>query len=191
MIVVKPLNETTFTASDLYALVTDAYQMWTEHGLDEPWMHRSLEEFKASIADVYAIYVALDADTAELLGMHCFRANLKKKRAMGFYLAVSPKAQRRGITKQLEENGQEQLRQAGFTHIVVSTTATAQWAVTCHQKNGYRIIGCKRDPQLSYIFRKQLKPVSLTTLITHPVYSLYSSPLFCRFKSWLSSLRLD
>ena len=192
MVYIKPIRETSVTIESLYALSNDAYRIWSEHGLDEPWMHRTLEEFKEAISDAM-VFVALDADNHELLGFHCFRGNLKKKRAYGLYLAVSPKAFRRGVATQMLAYVSEYLLNAGFTHLIGSTTVGADWSVRWHLKNGYNLIGFRRAKSGcldSYVFRKQLLLLDfstwsgLMTAIQHPRYSLYSSKLFCRCRFW-------
>ena len=171
MVVVSLFQETSVTIEALYALSNAAYKMWSDHGLDEPWMHRSIGEFQEALSDAM-VFVALDAGSHELLGMHCFRGNLHKKRARGLYLAVSPKAFNQGVATQLLAYASEYLLHAGFTHLIGSTATGASWSVRWHLKVGYRLIGFRRAKSGcldSYVFRKQL--------LRHP---LYSSQLFCR-----------
>jgi ribosomal protein S18 acetylase RimI-like enzyme len=182
MVYLKPIRETSVTVEALYALCNDAYRLWSDHGIDEPWMHRTIEEFKEAISDTM-VFVALDADSEELLGMHCFRGNLKKRRAYGSYLAVSPKAFRRGVATRLITDTSENLRNAGFSHLIISTTVGAEWAVRCHLKNGFKLIGFRRAKSYnidSYVFRKQIVPFTMLTAICHPVFSLYYNAAFCR-----------
>lgn len=173
------ISKTTVTAEALFELAAAAFSMWREHGLEEPWMKRSLEEFKEAIASS-EIVVATDTDSMVLLGMHCLRLNTKKKRAYGTYLAVSPKAQRLGIASQMMAYEKEWLRSVGITHLMGNTAADAFWAVEWHRKNGYKLIGFKRadaNNLNSYVFRKQLV-----------VWSLYSIGAFCRCRYFYTKL---
>ena len=192
IVVIKSIRDTSVTIEALYALSNDAYKIWSEQGLDEPWMHRTIEEFKEAISDAM-VFVALDAENHELLGMHCFRGNQKKKRAYGLYLAVSPKVLKQGVATQMIAYVSEYLLNAGFTHLIGSTAIGANWSVRWHLKNGYNLIGFKRAKSGSldgYVFRKQLLLIDFSTwsgmmiAIRHPRYSLYSSKLFCRCRFW-------
>lgn len=187
MTIIKQIHETAVTKEALYALANKAFSMWSDYHLEEKWMYRTIEEFKKAIENAM-IFVALDADSEELLGMHCFRVNMKKKRAYSFYLAVLPKVHRQGIATKMIAYESEVLRRIGMTHIKSSTTTDANWSVQCHLKNGYKLIGFKKsdsDGHKSFIFRKQLEPVMLNTwsgvlaAIRHPIYSLYNSAFFC------------
>lgn len=173
------ISKTTVTAEALFELAAAAFSMWREHGLEEPWMKRSLEEFKEAIASS-EIVVATDTDSMALLGMHCLRLNTKKKRAYGTYLAVSPKVQRLGIASQMMAYETEWLRKAGITHLLGNTAADAFWAVEWHRKNGYKLIGFKRadaNNLNSYVYRKQLA-----------AWSLYSIGVFCRCRYYYTRL---
>lgn len=187
MTIIKQIHETAVTKEALYALANKAFSMWSDHHLEEKWMYRTIEEFKKAIESAM-IFVALDADSEELLGMHCFRVNMKKKRAYSFYLAVLPKVHRQGIATKMIAYESEVLRRIGITHIKSSTTTDADWSVHWHLKNGYKLTGFKKSDTYghkSFIFRKQLEPVMLNTwsgvlaAIRHPIYSLYSFAFFC------------
>ncbi len=55
------------TDEALYALNEESHGMWSEQGMDAPWMHLSFPEFQQAIRGV-VMFVALDAETGELLG---------------------------------------------------------------------------------------------------------------------------
>ena len=76
-----------------------------------------------------AIFVALDADTNELLGMHVLRLNKRKGRADGADLSVSPKAQHEGIASRMLQAEAQRLRQEGYRYMVGSTAIPATWSV--------------------------------------------------------------
>ncbi len=177
MIVVKSRRETSVSSEALFALVNDAYSVWSERGLDAQWMHRTLEEFKKATSGTM-IFVALDAISDELLGMHCYTSNWKKRCAYGFYLAVSPKAGRRGIASQMLTCEEDFMRCEGFTHLEGLTATSAEWSVRWHLRNGYQIIGYRRSPNdnfANYVFRKQLVPSVL-----------WDSAFYCRCRYLLS-----
>ena len=157
---IKNRKETNVTDEALYALDKESHRMWTEKGLDAPWMHRSFTEFQRIIQSV-AVFVALDAETGELLGMHCFRAYRRKGWCYGFLLAVTSSVQREGIASKMLAYEVERIRQAGYRYIREVTATTAAWSVRWHLKNGYRIVGYYRVPNnnfTNYVFRKQLAP---------------------------------
>ena len=65
------------TDEALYALDKESHRMWAEQGMEAPWMHLTFEEFQEKIHHV-PMFVALDAETGELLGMHSFRPHRKQ-----------------------------------------------------------------------------------------------------------------
>ncbi len=159
-VIIKNRKQTDITDETLYALDDESHRIWAEKGLDAPWMHRSFSEFQRIIHSV-TVFVALDAETGELLGMHCFRAYQRKGWCYGFLLAVTSSVQREGIASKMLAYEVERIRQSGYRYIREVTATTADWSVRWHLKNGYRIIGYYRVPHdnfANYVFRKQLAP---------------------------------
>jgi ribosomal protein S18 acetylase RimI-like enzyme len=192
-IIIKNFKKTDVTDEALYALSLESYRMWQEQGLEAPWMHRSLAEFQRIIHSV-TVSVALDAETGELLGMHCFRA-YQQGCCYGFLLAVASSAQREGIASRMLAYEAERIRQSEFRYIKEVTATTADWSIRWHLRNGYHIIGYYRSPEknyANYVFRKQLIPISLSSpsgiafILRHPVYALHSNAAFCRLRFYLS-----
>ena len=164
--------------------------MWAEHRLDAPWMHLSFEKFQRAIRGV-AMFLALDAETRELLGMYCFRAHRREGWCYGFRLVIAQSAQHEGIASRMLAYVAERIRQAGYRYLKSVTATTAEWSVCWHLKNGYRIIGYYHAPDdnfANYVFRKQLIPISFSSpsaiafILRHPVYALYSCSFFCRLR---------
>jgi GNAT superfamily N-acetyltransferase len=123
-------------------------------------MHLTFEEFQERIRYV-PMFVALDAETGELLGMHSFRPQRKQKWCYGFRLAVAEAARREGIASRMLEYETEFIRQKGYRYLKGVTGTTADWSIRWHLKNGYRIIGYYHSPNdnfTNYVFRKQLAP---------------------------------
>ena len=159
-IVIKNRNKTDVTDEALFALDEESHRIWAEKGLDAPWMHRSFAEFQRIIHSV-AVFVALDAETGELLGMHCFKAYRRKGWCYGFLLAVASSARREGIASRMLAFETECIRKSGYRYIREVTATTAEWSVRWHLKNGYCIIGYYHSPNdnfANYVFRKQLAP---------------------------------
>ena len=182
------------TDEALYALDEESHRIWAENGLDAPWMHRSFAEFQRIIHSV-AVFVALDAETGELLGMHCFRTFRRKGCCYGFLLAVTTSVQREGIASKMLAYEVERIRQSGYRYIREVTATTADWSIRWHKKNGFRIIGYYHSPNdnfANYVFRKQLIPISLSSpsgiafVLRHPVYALHSNAAFCCLRFLLS-----
>ena len=193
-ITIKTRKEAGISDEALFELVNESYRQWIDQGLEAHWLHRTQVDFNKMIHHA-AVFVAQDADTDELLGMHCFRGNKKLGRAFGFYLAVSPRAKRESIASRMLAYEAEQIRQSGYRYIKETTATTAEWSVRWHLKNGYRIIGYYHSPNdnfANYVFRKQLIPISFSSLnairfiLRHPVYALHSSAAFCRLRFFLA-----
>ncbi len=193
-IIIKNRKKTNVTDEALYALSLESFRMWQEQGLEAPWMHRSLTEFQRIIHSV-TVFVALDAETGELLGMHCFRAYRRQGWCYGFLLAVAVSARREGVASRMLAYEVERIRQSGFRYIKEVTATTADWSIRWHLRNGFRIIGYYHSPNdnfANYVFRKQLIPISFSSssgiafVLRHPVYALHSSAAFCRLRFYLS-----
>ena len=190
-IVIKTNKETEVSVEELYKLEQVAFQQWTDSGLYTPISNTSVERLQRYIADK-AVFIAQDAATGELLGMHTLRLNKRKGRANGANLAVSPKAQHEGIASRMLEAEAQRLRKAGYRYIVENTAIPAIWSVQWHLKNGYHIVGYSRSEKhnyASYIFRKQIA----TDVLHHPTDLLWTRPiapitarlLYCL--SWLAT----
>ena len=148
------------TDEALYALNKESHRMWTEQGLDAPWMHLTFPEFQQAIRGI-PMFVALDAETGELLGMHSFRTHRKEGWCYGYRLAIASSARREGIASRMLTYEAERIRQAGYRYLRGVTGTTAEWSVRWHLRNGYRIIGYYHSPNnnfTNYVFRKQLAP---------------------------------
>ena len=148
------------TDEALYALNKESHGMWTEQGLDAPWMHLTFPEFQQAIRGI-PMFVALDAETGELLGMHSFRTHRKEGWCYGYRLAIASSARREGIASRMLTYEAERIRQAGYRYLRGVTGTTAEWSVRWHLRNGYRIIGYYHSPNnnfTNYVFRKQLAP---------------------------------
>ena len=206
-IIIKNRKETNVTDEALYALSLESFNAWTEQGLEAPWMHRSLIEFQRIIHSV-TVFVALDTETGELLGMHCFRAYRRQGWCYGFLLAVAAFARRESVASRMLDFARresvasrmldyeaEYIRKKGYHYIKEVTATTADWSIRWHLKNGFRIIGYYHSPNdnfANYVFRKQLMPISLSSpagivfILRHPVYALHSSAAFCRLRFYLS-----
>lgn len=144
----------------LYDLVTQSFQQWKDNRIEASYLNYSLDRFK-NIIHHYTTFVAIDAETGELLGTHSFASNRKKNYAHGNWLAVSPKAKHKGIATRMLEYETERIRKAGYDYLREMTAVPAVWSVNWHLKNGYRIVGYQRSPSnnhYTYVFRKQLTP---------------------------------
>ena len=174
-IIVKTWKKAGVDSEELYQLVQESFALWIEKGFDAPALHRTFEEFLQAINNA-AVFVALDAETNELLGMHCFYLDSKKKCANGFYLAVYPKYMNQGIASRMLAIEAELIRKAGYRYMQGDTAINAEWSVNWHLRNGYRIVGyrrCQGRNYASYVFRKQL----YCDLRHHPSDLLWTRPL--------------
>ena len=159
-IIITTRKEAAVTDEALYELYKESFRKWTQQGMEAPWLCASFEEFCKHL-NTSTAFIAVDTNTDELLGLHCFRGNKKHRRAFGFYLAVTPKAQGQGIATQMLKYEAEIIRQKGYRYLTGNTATTAEWSVRWHLKNGYRIVGYYQAPSnnfANYVFRKQLAP---------------------------------
>ena len=179
------------SVEELYRLFMAAYKKWTECGIYTPAKYTTLERFTQDISRM-AIFVALDANTNELLGMHVLKLNKWKGRADGANLAVSPKAQHEGIASRMLQTETQRLRKAGYRYMIGSTAIPATWSVRWHLKNGYRIVGYSRSEKhnyASYVFRKQIA-VDVRHHPTDLLWLPYIAPVTARLRyclTWLAT----
>ena len=174
-IVIKTNKETEVSVEELYRLFKAAYQKWTDSGIYTPAKETTLERFTQDISRM-AIFVALDANTNELLGMHVLKLNKWKGRADGANLAVSLKAQHEGIASRMLQTEAQRLRQEGYRYMVGSTAIPATWSVQWHLRNGYYVVGYTRNEKSNYalyVFRKQIA----TDVLHHPTDLLWTRPI--------------
>jgi GNAT superfamily N-acetyltransferase len=180
-IIVKTRKKAGVDSEELYKLVQESFALWIAKGFDAPALHRTFEEFLQAISNA-AVYIALDKETGELLGMHCFYLDRKKKCANGFYLAVYPKYMHQDIASRMLAVEAERIRKAGYRYMQGDTATNAEWSVNWHLRNGYRIVGYKNSPKKnydSYVFRKQL----IIDLRHHPsdlLWTRFLAPLTAR-----------
>lgn len=156
-IIIHTLTKTDVPVEALYELFRQSFDQWRDNGITAPFINKSFEEFKEVVENAN-VFVALDAETKELLGMHCFLFRKKDGRAFGFFLAVSPNAKHEGIASRMLAHEVTIFRKHGYRYMQGTTNAAATWSVRWHLKNGYRIIGYSRSINSnspSYTFRKQ------------------------------------
>ena len=159
----------------LYALFQQSFQKWHDSGIDAPFLHHHLDKFKR-ITGKDPIFIAIDTDSNELVGMICIRLYKKKKYAFDYFVAVLPVVRHHGIATSLLRHACDCLRTHGYKYMKDTTSAQASWSVGWHLKNGYRIKGYSmgRAPYSgSYQFRLQLAPFSWR----HPSTWLWNKPL--------------
>ena len=169
------MEESGVEAEALYVLFRQSFQQWSDKGIDTPFVHTTYEKFLAEFK-YGTVFVAQDAVTCELLGMHRLQCHHKSRYAYGSYLAVRPQCKHQGIAIMMLNEEIAQLRQRGYRYIKETTSAAATWSVRWHLKNGYLIIGYSRSENskyASYTFRKQL----VCDLRHHPSDLLWTRPL--------------
>ena len=159
----------------LYRLAQQSYQQWFDAGIKVSWQNRSLAEF-SRILQKAAVFLAIDEDDQEVLGMHCFNCYRQQHYAYGFDLAIAPHVKQQGIASKLLEHEKEVFRRHGYQFLSGDTNIEATWSIRWHLKNGYRIKGyiMGRAPYSgSYQFSLQLAPFSWR----HPSTWLWNKPL--------------
>ena len=173
--IIKRMEQSGVEPETLYALFRQSFQQWREQGIDTPFVHTTYEKFLTEIK-YGTVFVAQDAVTGELLGMHRMQCYRRHDYAYGSYLAVSPQCKHQGIATRMLNEEIAQLRQRGYRYIKGTTSAAATWSVRWHLKNGYHITGYSRSEKskyASYTFRKQL----VCDLRHHPSDLLWTRPL--------------
>ena len=187
-IIIRTNKEALVPVEALYSLFQESFRQWSDNGIDSPFLHKTLEEFDRVI-ERSAVFVALDADNGELVGMHCF-TKYRSRYVFDYFLAVAPQMQGQGIATQLLQEEVTYLQQRGCRYMKCTTSAAAPWSVQWHLKNGYYVVGYSRSERnnyASYVFRKQIAvdvrhhPADL--LWTRPVAPITAKVMFCL--SWL------
>ena len=182
-IIIKTNKEAQVPVEALYSLFQESFRQWSDNGIDSPFLHKTLEEFDRVI-ERSAVFVALDADNGELLGMHCF-TKYRSRYVFDYFLAVAPQMQGQGVATQLLQEEVAYLQQRGYRYMKCTTSAGAPWSVQWHLKNGYYIVGYSRSEKnnyASYIFRK---PIAPSLLWSRPLAPLTAKLLYCL--SWLAT----
>ena len=172
-IIIRTNKEAQVPVEALNDLRRDAFEQWEKEGL---YFSMSSDEHFGQYLRDKVVFVAHDAETGELLGVHTLKLNKRKGRANGANLAVSPKAKHEGIASRMLEEEAQRLRKAGYRYMVGNTAIPATWSVQWHLKNGYYIVGYSRGERnnyASYIFRKQI----VIDVRHHPTDLLWTKPL--------------
>ena len=173
-IIIKTNKEAQVPVEALYSLFQESFRQWSDKGIDSPFLHKTLEEFDRVI-ERSVVFVALDADNAALLGMHCF-TKYRSRYVFDYFLAVAPQMQGQGIATQLLQEEVAYLQQRGCRFMKCTTSAAAPWSVQWHLKNGYYIVGYSRSEKRNYpiyVFRKQIA----IDVRHHPTDLLWTSPI--------------
>ncbi len=158
----------------LYSLFRASFQQWRDHGIDSAFVHYTLEEFR-KVIERSVVYVVLDVESGELLGMHCF-TKYRSRYVFDYFLAVAPQMQGQGVATQLLQEEVVFLQQRGYRFMKCTTSAAAPWSVQWHLKNGYYVVGYSRSERnnyASYVFRKQIA----VDVRHHPADLLWTRPL--------------
>ena len=171
-IVIHTTKEKVVPVEDLYNLRKASYQQWLDEGLTSPGVYEvTLKGFSQYLNDK-VVFVAHDAATGELLGMHNLKLNKRKGSAWGANLAIAPQVKHEGLASRMLQEEVLRLRQEGYRYFQGSTGIPAEWSVRWHLKNGYRIVGYSRGSGKnypSYTFRKQFT----YDLLHHPTDFLW------------------
>ena len=182
-IIIKTNKEAQVPVEALYSLFQESFRQWSDNGIDSSFLHKTLEEFDRVI-ERSVVFVALDADNGELVGMHCF-TKYRSRYVFDYFLAVAPQMQGQGIATQLLQEEVAYLQQRGCRYMKCTTSAAAPWSVQWHLKNGYHIVGYSRSEKqnyASYVFRKQIAP---SLLWSRPIAPITAKVLYCL--SWLAT----
>jgi len=173
-IIIKTNKEAQVPVEALYSLFQESFRQWSDNGIDSPFLHKTLEEFDRVI-ERSAVFVALDADNGELVGMHCF-TKYRSRYVFDYFLAIAPQVQGQGIATRILEEEMKYLKQKGCRYMKCTTSAGAIWSVQWHLKNGYCIMGYNRSETSThptYVFRKQIA----IDVRHHPTDLLWTKPI--------------
>lgn len=155
-IIITTTKEKTVTIEELHSLKKEAFKQWLEKGLNVAFAD---DEYFGLYLQDKVVFVAYDAATGELLGMHNLKLYKNKGCAWGANLAVVPHAKRQGVATRMLEEEVRWLCKKGYRYLTGGTGTPATWSVRWHLKNGYRIVGYSRSElnnYASYVFRKQI-----------------------------------
>ena len=172
----------------LYALAQQSFRQWIDAGIQATWLQRPLEDFSRMLQSA-VVFLAIDEERDEVVGMMCLYCYKKRHYAYDFYLATAERVKQQGVATMILQHAKEWLIARGYHYIYDTTSPQATWSVRWHLKNGYRIKGYSmgRAPYSgSYHFRLQLAPFSWR----HPSTWLWNKPLapitarLCYFASY-------
>ena len=159
----------------LYALAQQSFRQWIDADIQATWLQRPLEDFSRMLQRA-VVFMAIDEERDEVVGMMCLYYYKKRHYAYDFYLATAENVKQQGVATMILQHVKERLTARGYHYIYDTTSPQATWSVRWHLKNGYRIKGYSmgRAPYSgSYQFRLQLAPFSWR----HPSTWLWNKPL--------------
>ena len=168
------LKKSGVSLESLYGLYQQSFQQWRAHQIVSPFISKTYDEFKEYVESA-TVFVALDMETQELLGMHCFYC-YHDMHALGFFLAISPEAKHQGIASRMLEHEIALFRKHGYRYLLGNTLTAATWSVRWHLKNGYYITGYTRNEQNSSPSYRFRKPIALNVR-KHPSDLLWMWPI--------------
>ena len=175
----------------LYALAQQSFQQWVDAGIQAMGLQRPLEDFSRMLQRA-VVFMAIDEERDEVVGMMCLYCYKKRHYAYDFYLATAERVKQQGVATMILQHAKEWLIARGYHYIYDTTSPQATWSVRWHLKNGYHITGYSRSENskyASYTFRKQL----VCDLRHHPTDLLWTRPLapitarLCFFASYLAN----
>ena len=184
--IIKRLQDTSVSIQDVVELIHLSFKERIEQGINFSCSDISIAEFVESTKDG-TVFIAIDNKTGELLGEATIRLRQNAKHQLfgeNVYLAVHPKAKRRGIASALFKEQLTYSILAKAEHIISYTAEKAKSSVAYHLKNGFHIIGLRsfRDNDYySFVFRYQIKKDTL-------LQRAYSSRILCRIRFIVSSI---
>lgn len=180
------LQDTSIPIHDVVELIHLSFKERIEQGINFSCSNIGIPEFIERTKDGI-VFLAIDNKTGELLGEATTRLRRNAKRQLfgeNVYVAIHPKAKRRGIASALFKEQLAYLQLAKAEYIISYTAEKAASSVAYHLKNGFHIIGLRsfRDNDYySFLFRYQIKKKTL-------LQRAYSSRFLCRIRFIVSSI---
>ena len=186
-LVIKRLEETTFTLSEIVDLIHRAFEERLEQGIHFTCSDFTVEEYRNKIQNGIVL-VAFDSDTNVLLGTTTFHIKQNAKNeiyGLNEFLAIHPQAKRKGVGSLLFQKELEILKNSHADYILSHTANKAHSSIAYHKKNGFRPIALRSfhgTDYYSYLFRYQITDRTV-------IHKAYHSKLFCFVRFMASSIQ--
>lgn len=180
-IVIRRLQDTSYSYNDVVNLLHEAFQERLEQGLMYTCSTMTEDEFRKDTVNGI-VYVAID-DEMGLCGTATLTIRTDRygvKYGLNEYDGIRSDMKGKGIGTMLYMEREKKALKNGCEYILSDTSTQAKSAVKYHLKNGFKIVGLKsyRDTNYwSYVFRRQLAP-SIK----------WNNAIYCRWryiKSWI------
>ena len=176
---VVPLEHTSFTLKDVFALIQEVYKERVEAGIDFTLSKITFEEYEKKIRqDKKLVYIIHQDDLLIGSAALAIRKDKSGRRYGGFSNAVVLKEfQGQGLGTKLFEARKQEAKKEGCEYLLSSTAENAISSIRWHKKNGWLLYGYGKQfgsKYFSCFFKYPLnKKVSVFTRFCYRVHYFF------------------